>query len=145
MSFDYTGLREETVQPLIEEFGKPGAILVSISSDVLVDRAGKPLKDRAGVPITVRAVGSAAPYRSQLDDSISHPVTLMQTVFKKADNRGTLVEAGDVLYLVSTQGVTIDPELADRITVDSLIYQIIRIDPLTPAPVVMFWYIHARK
>jgi len=120
MAFDYTAMRLETVEPLINEFGKDGQLSVNVAL-------------------------TGAPYDSQLDDETLHPVRLVQTRFKKADNRGTLVEAGDVLYLVSTQGVAIDPQLADRIIVDGVTYQVVRIDPLVPGPVIMFWYIHARK
>jgi hypothetical protein len=80
-----------------------------------------------------------------LTSEASYPVTLVQTMFKKADNNGTLVEADDVLFLTSTEGVTIDPALANRLAVDSVTYQVVRIDPLFPGPVVMLWKIHARK
>jgi hypothetical protein len=120
MAFDYTAMRLETVDPLINEFGKDGQLAVN-------------------VPAT------GAPYDSQLDSETLYPVRLVQTKFKKADNNGTLVVEGDVLYLVSTQGVTIDPDLADRMTVGGVTYQVVRIDPLVPGPVIMFWYIHARK
>ena len=121
MAFDYTGMRLETVEPLINEFGKDGQLAVN-------------------VPAT-----GADPYDSQLDGETLHPVRLVQTRFKKADNNGTLVEVGDVLYLVSTQGVTIEPAMANRIIVAGVTYQVVRIDPLAPGPVTMFWYVHARK
>ena len=121
MPFDYIAMRLETVEPLINEFGKDGQLAVN-------------------VPAT-----GAEPWESQLLDEVLHPVRLVQTRFKKADNNGTLVEVGDVLYLVSTQGVTVEPYLANRIIVGGVTYQVIRIDPLVPGPVIMFWYIHARK
>ena len=120
MTFDYTAMRLETVEPLINEFGKDGELAVNVAL-------------------------TGAPSDSDLEAETLHPVRLVQTRFKKMDNNGTLVEKDDVLYLVSTQGLAIDPQLADRITVGGVTYQVVRIDPLVPGPVVMFWYVHARK
>ena len=147
MSFDYTTLRRETVEPLIEEFGKSGTLLVAGTDvgGILVDRNGDPILDRDGNQIVTRDLSPSNPWESQLGFDVSYAVTLVQTRFKKADNRGTIVETDDVLYLVSTKNVTIDPGLADRITVGAVTYQVVRIDPLVPGPVVMFWYLHARK
>ena len=72
MGFDYTALNTGTVQPLIDEFGKDGQLAVNDA-------------------------GTGEPYESQIDSEALYPVRLVQTVFKKADNNGTLVEAGDVL------------------------------------------------
>jgi len=49
------------------------------------------------------------------------------------------------MFLTSTEGVTVDPELADRIKVNSITYQVVRIDPLYPGDTILFWKIHARK
>jgi len=122
VSFDYAGLRDDTVQPLLAEFGKvtPGQISVN-------------------VPAT------GAPYESQIGTPVLYPCTVVQTVFKKSDNNGTLVEAGDVLFLVSPEGLLIDPELADRILVDGVTYQVVRVDPLKPGSTIMLWKVHGRK
>lgn len=120
MAFDYTALNVETVQPLIDEFGDDGQLAVNVP-------------------------GTGEPYESDLDGEVLHPTRQVRTVFKKADNNGTLVEKDDVLFLVSTKGVTIDPDLANRMIVDSVTYQVVRIDPLKPGPVIMLWKIHVRK
>lgn len=114
-------MRLETVEPLIDEFGKDGQLAIN-------------------VPAT-----GAAPYDSQLDGETLHAVRVVQTRFRKDNNNGTLVEENDVLYLVSTQGVSIEPAMANRIVVDGVSYQVVRVDPLVPGPLVMFWYVHARK
>ncbi len=142
MAFDYTELRDDTVEPLLAEFGKSGFLYRNAPSNVLVDRNGAPIVDRDGNFIVVR---DTVPWGSQLDVEVPYPVTLLQTMFKKSDNSGTLVEVGDVLFLVSTKGVTIDPGLAERIAANDVTYQVIRIDPLQPGSVVMLWKIHARK
>ena len=120
MAFDYTALRDDTVEPLIADFGKPGTLMVN-------------------VPVT------GEPWDSQIGGETGYPVTVVQTLFQKADNMGTLVEADDVLFFVSTDGVTVDPMLVHRIVVDSVAYQVVRVDPLRPGPVTMLWKVHARK
>jgi hypothetical protein len=120
MAFDYPALRDNTVEPKIAEYGKPGTLYVN---------------DPA----------TGDPWDSQLGAETAHAVTVLQTAFTKSDNKGTLVEMGDVMFLVSTEGVTTDPELAHRIEVNSITYQVVRIDPLFPGPTIMFWKVHARK
>lgn len=120
MAFDYTTLKIETVEPLIEEFGDVGQVSVDDPS-------------------------TGAPYESQLGSETLHAATFLRTSFKKENNNGTLIEENDVLFMMSTRGIVIDPELANRIVVDSVTYQVVRIDPLKPGPVKMFWYVHARK
>lgn len=121
MPFDYVKIREGTVDPLFERFGKTAQIAVNVPA--------------SGVE----------PWESQLDGEELHDVTVIQTTFEKADNNGTLVQETDVLFLVSTKGVTIDPSLADRLIANGNTYQVVRIDPLQPGPETMLWYIHGRK
>jgi len=120
MTFDYISLRDGTVEPLITEFGKPGNIVVNVPP-------------------------SGAPWESQFGSEESYPITIVQTKFQKSDNSGTLVEMGDVLFIISTQGVTLDPELAQRIIANGTTYQIIRVDPVQPGTTIMLWKVHARK
>ena len=150
MAFDYISLRDETVEPLIAEFGKsePGVLYVhnDVPAGALVDRDGNYILDRDGNYIIARGGGSEREaWESQLGSDDQHPVTLVQLQFKKSDNKGTLVEKGDVLFLVSTEGVTVDPSLANRFKVDGIIYQVVRIDPLKPGSTVLKWNIHGRK
>jgi len=120
VAFDYPDLRDNTAEPLIAESGKPGVLYVNQPS-------------------------SGAPYESQLGAEIEYPCTVAQTQFTKADNQGTLVEENDVLLLVSTDGVTVDPELAHRIGVNGVTYQVVRVDPLYPGSTVLLWKVHGRK
>ena len=148
MAFDYPNLRDETVEPLIAEFGKTGILYVhnDAPEGALVDRDGNYILDRDGNYIVERGGGSEREaWESQLGSDDSHAVTLVQLQFKKSDNKGTLVEMGDVLFLVSTEGVTVDPALANRFQVGGIIYQVVRIDPLQPGSTVMKWNIHGRK
>jgi hypothetical protein len=120
MAFDYVNIRENTVNPLFQKFGKA-----------------------AQLSVNVPATGD--PWDSQIDGEELHDVTVIQTTFEKEDNNGTLVQETDVLFLVSTEGVTVDPSLADRLIANGVTYQVVRIDPLQPGPTTMLWKLHGRK
>jgi hypothetical protein len=123
MGFDYSGLRDSVVEPSISFFGKTAgdAYLILPGLDT-----GPAYKPERGTPTNVT-------------------VDAVQTSFKKDTNRGTLVEKTDVLFIVSTKNVTADPTLADKIHVEGIQYEVVRVDPLRTGPTTMFWYIHARK
>lgn len=120
MAYDYLALRNGSVEPLLAQFGTSGTLHVNVAA-------------------------TGDPWDSQLGGEDTHPITVVRTKFTQTDNQGTLVEANDVMFLVSTEGVTIDPELAHRITVDGVAYQVVRVDPLRPGPTTMLWKVHARK
>jgi len=120
MAFDYTSLQIGTVEKLIKEFGDSGHLLMpgeSIGED----------------------------WESNLDNDTECPIQTLRTAFKTDNNQGTLVEKTDVMFLVSTEGVSQDPKLAEQIVVDCEKFQVVRVDPLKPGPVIMLWKVHARK
>jgi hypothetical protein len=120
MSFDYTSLKTGVAEKLIKEFGDSGYLLMPGES-----------------------VGED--WESNLDNDVECPIQAVRTAFKTDNNQGTLVEKTDVMFLVSTEGVTQDPEMAQKIVVDCKEFQVVRIDPLRPGPVTMLWKVHARK
>jgi hypothetical protein len=120
MQFDYEKLKVGTVERLIEKFGKSGTLRLP-------------------------GVQTNTDYNPEPADSIEQPVKVIQTHFKKEDNNGTLVQETDVMFLISTAGVTTDPKMADGLSVEGTLYGVVRIDPLAPGPVVMLWKVHARK
>lgn len=120
MGFDYASLRDGTVEPLLGEFGTTGKMLVP------------------GAP-------AGPDYDPQPAADVEHDATFVRTRFTKEDIAGGNVQADDVAFLMSTEGVTIDPELAYRVEVGSVVYQVIGIEPLKPGPIVMLWRVHARK
>ena len=120
MAFDYPGIRDGVAEPLLKNFGKPGQISVNVP-------------------------GTGDPWESQIDNETLYDVIAAQTRFTKDHNNGTLVKQNDVLFIVSTEGVSVDPELANRIIVKGITYQVVRVDPLEPGITTMLWYVHARK
>lgn len=121
-AFDYAGLRDSVVIPLLRDFGKlaDGVLLFS------------------GAP-----TGTA--YNPQPGADVPQPVKVVQTTFEKKDVDGSTIQKDDVKFIISPENVTMDPELANRITVDGITYQAVNVKPLKPGSVVMLWTVQARK
>ena len=117
--FNYTVLRDNTAQPLIDRFGKDGTITATTSDGPAWNPGG-------GTVVTTETA-----------------VRLVQTEFKAEDRAGTLVQDDDLLFIVSTQGNP-DIRLANTLTVDGQVYQIVRVMPLAPGPVTMLIRLHVR-
>ena len=121
MAFDYPSLRDGLVEPQIADKGKPGQLSVNENPT------------------------GGDPWDSQIGTPGLYPVTLVELEFKKETHNGTLVEKNDLLFLVSTEGVTVDPQLADRMIVAGVEYQVVSVMPKAPGQTTMFWKIHVRK
>ena len=115
--FNYTALRDNTAQPLIDRFGKDGVITAQTST-------GPDWNPVPGVPLET-------------------PVRLVQTEFSAEDRAGTLVQDNDLLFIVSAQGNPVIA-LANTLTVDGQVYQIVRVMPKAPGPVTMLIRLHVR-
>ena len=120
MAFNYTGLRDNTAEPLIERFGKD-----------------------ATLTLTVEGTGGD-PWNPQPDGSIETTVKVVQTMFDLKDRHGTLIQEDDLMFLISTDGDP-DVELAQTLSLESTTYQIVGVMPLKPGPVTMLWKAHCRK
>lgn len=119
MAFDYEGLKQDVVIQLLDEFGKSGTLLLP-------------------------GAATGENYDPQPGADIPQPVVLLEIKFTKEERAGGNVETNDLMFLVSPKGVTVDPELTQRVQVGSIIYSVVGVKPLRPADVTMFWKIHAR-
>lgn len=58
---------------------------------------------------------------------------------------GTLILAGDKKVFVSTEGLSITPELSDKLSIGGLVHSIMQVKPLSPAGLVVFWELQCRR
>lgn len=116
----YTDLRDTVVQPGIADAGKTGTLLVPGAA------TGEDYDPRPG-------------------DDIPHPVTVVQTMLRESDIDGTVVQATDAAFLVSPEGLSVEPSLKHRLLVDGIKYQVVKVEPLKPGSVTMFWRVFGRK
>lgn len=58
---------------------------------------------------------------------------------------GTLIMRGDKLIYLSTAGLTIEPSTADKLVIGGEEHAIVNVKPLSPAGLVVFWEVQARR
>lgn len=120
MAFDYESIRDGTVIPLLEEFGKSGNIL---SPGVHTGPAYDPQPGADGV----------------------QPVTCLQVKLEQGDIDGKVVLATDSVYLVSPKNVTSDPTPKDRLQADGGKFQILKVRTVRPGSTTLIWRVIVRK
>lgn len=109
---------QQTAARLIAKFGQAGAIRRTTTSGPAYD------------PETV---------------TTDHPCQLavMQYTDDKID--GTLIMRGDKLVYLSTAGLSVEPSTADKVLIGGEEHAIVNVKPLSPAGLVVFWEVQARR
>jgi hypothetical protein len=120
MAFDYAALRGQVAIPLLDEFGKAAALRVA-------------------------GTDTGSTYNPVPAAPTDHAVVVVETQFTKEERAGGNVQQDDLMFLMSTKGVTINPGLAQQLILDSIAYAVIHVGPLRPGTVIMLWRVHVRK
>lgn len=121
MAFDYTGIRDGTVIPLIAEFGS--TVTLRTKAD---------------------GVGSE-PWNPTFDAAVDYTAKAVRTTFRMDQIDGRLIQKDDILYLVSPGDALPAPELIDKLVDGDNTYNVIQINPLQPGPTTMLWKVQCRK
>lgn len=88
-----------------------------------------------------------------MDDSVhpptlgtptTHPATIAVIDWDARDRDGTNIRADDLRILVSTEGLAIEPENTDRLTVGGRTYSIVRVSKIAPDGVVRIYDVQVR-
>ncbi|MGO4449110.1 hypothetical protein AB4Y96_09300 [Phyllobacterium sp. TAF24] len=74
----------------------------------------------------------------------SYPCTLAVLKFDNKDIDGTLVKATDKKVYVAAKGLAIVPTTTDRLSIVGAQHTIVRVMPLNPAGIVVYFEIQAR-
>ena len=118
--FDYSNLLA-TAKNLLAKFGKTGALIVPIN-----ESGENPWDPASGTPE-------------------EYSVTVVQVGLDYDDRSQTLIQQGDVMFLVSMDGLDVLPTLEHRMTVDSNQYEIVGVMPIKPGPTDMMFKVHCRQ
>ena len=112
-----------TATRLIQKHGQSGFLM----------KPGVPIPDGGGGETT----GPRIPY----------PILLVTTKFSDELKltAQSMVSVEDLRFLVSVEGLTVEPDTADEIKAGDLFYRIMGVTPLTPAGDVLFYEIHGRR
>lgn len=119
MIFDYEGIRDNVVETQIAQFGQSATL----------KQPGTPTGDEwdptPGTPT-------------------SYSVKVVKSRFTTADRTGSLVREDDLVFLMSTDGDPA-PDLKGTLTIGSLVYQVFKLEPISPGATVVAWRVFCRK
>jgi hypothetical protein len=117
VAFDYTRPRA-TAERLIDRFGQTGALR--------------------------RMVSDNDPFNPTLTP-VDYACTFAVLDYSKRDIDGTLIRQTDQQIYLSTRGLTVVPDVTDKIVVGGVVLTIINIKPLSPAGTVVYYELQVRK
>lgn len=120
--FDYAGIRDTVVQPLMADFGK--------QTDGILKIPGTP-------------TGPA--YNPTPGEDTEQAVKVVEKEFTERDIPSSTVQITDTLFLMSPEGVTVEPALGHRLEVEGETYQVVWVKRLRPGSVTMLYYVFARN
>lgn len=119
MSFDYTDLRDNDIEPLLAEFGKPATLR----------QPGTPTGDEwdptPGAPT-------------------DYAVTVLEGRFSAQEKAGGLVQEDDRKFIMSTAGDP-DPSLKGVLIIGGVTLQVVNMEPVQPGSVALLHRLHCRK
>lgn len=116
-TFDYADARADA-EELIAEFGQASVIRRQTNSGPVYD------------PAIIET---------------DYACTLVDLDIDESKIDGTIIARGDRMAYVSTAGLSITPDLADKIIIGSEVHAIRNVKPLSPAGTVVLWELIIRK
>lgn len=116
-AFDYDNART-TAERLIAKFGQKG---------------------------TLRRITSTGPDYDPVQTSEDFACSLVDLDQSQAHVGDTLIQRGDRMVYLSTEGLSIAPTLADRLLIGGTEHSIVDIQPLSPGGTVVFWQLQVRR
>lgn len=116
-TFDYARARA-TAEKLIAKFGQAGVI---------------------------RRVTTSGPDYDPIISTEDHACTLVDLDYDERQIDGTLIMRGDRMVYLSTKGLSIRPELSDKVVIGDVEHAIKNVMPLAPGGVTVFFQLQARK
>ena len=70
---------------------------------------------------------------------------LVDLNYEEKNIDGTLIKRGDRMVYLSTAGLTIEPQLSDKVLIGGVEHSIQNVLPLSPGGIIVFWQIQARN
>lgn len=118
--FDYERLKVNVAEKQIKRFGKV-------------------------VQIITPGANTGTDYDPVYGDATESDVYFLETQWKMSDAQKTLVQVGDKLGIISTEGGLVPDQLINTINIGGEVFQLIVVQPLQPGAITMLYYIAARK
>ncbi len=102
------------------------------------------LLKRFGQSATLTQVANSGPDYDPVQTPTDHTITAALFNYMNSAIDGTTITQKDRKVLLSTEGLTVTPEVGDTITVDSDKLNILDVKPLSPGGTVVMYELQAR-
>ncbi len=94
----------------------------------------------------LRAGAESGPeFAPTIGPDTEHPCTVLRDEFSQMERSGTQVQAGDQKFMLSTDGLSIEPKVSDRLKIGEKTYQIVDVSPFAPGDVPIYYELQVRK
>ena len=120
MSFDYDRIRVNVAEKQLKRFGKIAQLITP-------------------------GTNTGTDYDPVYGEPTESDVYFLETEWKMSDAQKSLVQVGDKLGIISTEGGIVPNQLINTSKIGGEEYQLIVVSPLQPGSATMLYYIAARK
>lgn len=94
---------------------------------------------------SLRRIASAGPDYDPVQTSEDFACSFVDLDRSQAHVADTLIQRGDRMVYLSTEGLSITPTLADKVLIGGIEHAIVDIQPLSPGGMVVFWQLQVRR
>ncbi|MBN8951444.1 MULTISPECIES: hypothetical protein [unclassified Rhizobium] len=94
---------------------------------------------------SLRRTTNAGPDYDPVQTSEDFDCSLVDLDQSQAHVADTLIQRGDRMVYLSTEGLSITPMLSDRLLIGGVEHAIVDIQPLSPGGTVVFWQLQVRR
>lgn len=110
---------------------------------VRLEATARRLINSYGKPATIVREERAGPPHAPIVSDVEHPITLVETGYSLTNRNETLIQTGDKLGVISTEGEA-TPKLDDKLRLDGADYRFVDLQPLNPGGLVLLFEFQAR-
>ncbi|NLR96623.1 hypothetical protein HGP17_07230 [Rhizobium sp. P38BS-XIX] len=100
---------------------------------------------RFGQKGSLRRITNTGPDYDPVQTSEDFDCSLVDLDQSQAHVADTLIQRGDRMVYLSTEGLSITPMLSDRLLIGGVEHAIVDIQPLSPGGTVVFWQVQVRR
>ncbi|MFB2561770.1 hypothetical protein [Rhizobium sp. IMFF44] len=100
---------------------------------------------RFGQKGSLRRITNSGPDYDPVQASEDFPCSFVDLDQNQVHVADTLIQRGDRMVYLSTEGLSIAPTLADKVLIGGAEHAIVDIQPLSPGGMVVFWQLQVRR
>lgn len=100
---------------------------------------------RFGQDGAIRRVVNSGPDWDPVQTIEDFACKLVDLDYEEKNIDGTLIMRGDRMVYLSTAGLTLEPQLSDKVLIGGTEHAIQNVLPLSPGGFIVFWQLQARK